>query len=108
MAEGNLGDRTFEVSDEVAVTVMMVSGGYPDDYRKGIPVFGLEDVKESIVFHAGTRTERGDVVTSGGRVLAVTSTGRNKEEALAKSYSSAALIRFDGAYFRRDIGFDLK
>jgi len=108
VADRTLSKKSFEIDDDVAVTVMMVSGGYPDEYRKGKPISGLDCVKGSMVFHAGTKNENGRVVSAGGRVLAVTSRGKSKEEALAKSYASATGICFDGAYFRRDIGFDLK
>ncbi len=108
VAAGDLDSRDFEIEESAAVTVMMVSGGYPDEYKKGKVIRGLNNVRESLVFHAGTHEHEGDVVTSGGRVLAITSVGGSKEEALAKSYASAAMIDFEGAYFRRDIGFDLK
>ena len=108
VAEGDLHLRDYEAEKDVAVTVMMVSGGYPDEYARGKKISGLDSVTESIVFHAGTKIQNGDVVTSGGRVLAVTSVGKSKEEALSKSYRSASGIEFEGAYFRKDIGFDLK
>jgi len=103
----NLKDRSLEISDETAVTVMIVSGGYPDAFRKGYPITGTEKVKESILFHAGTKMSDGLIVNYGGRVIAVTSTGRDMHEALAKSYRSAAQISFEGVYYRKDIGFDL-
>lgn len=108
VADRTLSMKNFEIDDDVAVTVMMVSGGYPDEYKKGKPISGLDSVKGSMVFHAGTKKENESVVSAGGRVLAVTSRGKSKEEALAKSYASASEICFEGAYFRRDIGFDLK
>jgi phosphoribosylamine--glycine ligase len=108
VAQGDLHGRKYETEKDAAVTVMMVSGGYPDEYAKGKKITGLDNVTDSIVFHAGTKTENGSIVTSGGRVLAVTSMGKSKEEALAKSYLSASGIEFEGAYFRKDIGFDLK
>ncbi len=87
---------------------MTVSGGYPGSYEKGKTVKGLDDVKESIVFHAGTRrTDSGEILTSGGRVIAVSSLGKDITDALAKSYAGVAKIGFDGKYFRRDIGRDL-
>lgn len=107
VAERTLSTKDFKIDDDVAVTVMMVSGGYPDEYKKGKPISGLDSVKGSIVFHAGTKNEMERVVSFGGRVLAVTSRGKSKGEALAKSYASASEISFEGAYFRRDIGFDL-
>jgi phosphoribosylamine---glycine ligase len=108
VAKRDLGTRQFETESQTAVTVMMVSGGYPDEYKKGIPVTGLEKHCESIVFHAGTKTSGGRVVTAGGRVLSVTSMGETREAALAKSYKTAKEIHFEGSYFRRDIGLDLK
>jgi phosphoribosylamine--glycine ligase len=108
VAEGNLGDRHIKCCGDTAVTVMMVSGGYPDEFGKGFLISGTEEVTESIVYHAGTRNNQGSLVTSGGRVLAVTSLGRTMEEALEKSYRSILKIRFDGAYCRKDIGFDLQ
>ncbi len=107
-AEGNLGDMELRESPLTAVTVMTVSGGYPGSYEKGKTVKGLDDVKESIVFHAGTRrTDSGEILTSGGRVIAVSSLGKDITDALAKSYAGVAKIGFDGKYFRRDIGRDL-
>lgn len=108
VAEGNLDKRRLVTRSNTAVTVMMVSGGYPDAFSKGFPVTGTDQVTESIIYHAGTRNSDGKLVTSGGRVLAVTSLGTTMEEALAKSYRSASKIRFEGAHYRKDIGFDLK
>jgi phosphoribosylamine--glycine ligase len=85
----------------------MVSGGYPGDYKKGDVIEGLNNATEGIVFHAGTKEENGKVVTNGGRVLAVTAYGKNMNDALNKSYRNAGKINFEGAYYRRDIGFDL-
>lgn len=100
--------RTLKIHEDTAVTVMMVSGGYPDTYGKGFGITGLEKASESVIFHAGTkRTEEG-LVTSGGRVLAVTSSGVTMTEALEKSYRSVSEIHFEGAQYRKDIGFDLK
>ncbi len=108
VAKGDLGSRHFETENQTAVTVMMVSGGYPDEYEKGKPVTGLENHGDSIVFHAGTKMSEGKVVTAGGRVLSVTSLGKTREAALEKSYKTAEAIHFEGSYFRRDIGLDLK
>ena len=108
VAEGNLDKKSVEFDNRTAVTVMLVSGGYPGDYEKGKKITGLENLQESIVFHAGTKEQNGEVVTSGGRVIAVSSYGKNKDEALAVSFRNAELINFEGKYFRKDIGFDLK
>ena len=107
-AEGNLGSVELKEDPRTAVTVMMVSGGYPGDYEKGKKITGLENVTESILFHAGTKAVEGGVITSGGRVIAASSYGKDMEEALAKSYASIALVDFEGKYFRRDIGNDLR
>ena len=107
VATGTLADRKVEFDERSAVCVMLVSGGYPGSYQKGFPVTGLEDVWGSIVFHAGTALKDGEVVTNGGRVLAVSSYGKDKEEALEKSFANAKLIKFEGKNFRRDIGKDL-
>lgn len=107
-ARGNLGDMPLLESPHAAVTVMMVSGGYPEAYEKGKSIEGLDDVCESTVFHAGTAADaEGRTVTAGGRVLAVSSTAPDAKEALAKSYRSISKIHFDGAYWRRDIGKDI-
>lgn len=108
VANRDLESRSVVFSPETAVTVMIVSGGYPDTYRKGFHVTGAERVKESTLFHAGTRNDNGLLVTYGGRVIAVTSTGRTMEEALARSYASVSEISFSGMNYRKDIGFDLK
>jgi phosphoribosylamine--glycine ligase len=107
VAKGDLHTRTIEIDDRFAATVMAVSGGYPGDYVRGKMVTGLNDVSGSVVFHAGTREKAEGVVTSGGRVLAVTSWGKSVKEALAVSYRNLSLIKFEGMYFRSDIGFDL-
>lgn len=107
-ARGNLGDLELRQDPRTAVTVMMVSGGYPGSYEKGKLISGLDKVTQSTVFHAGTKRDaKGNVVTSGGRVLSVSSYGDSIADALANSYASIALIDFDGRYFRRDIGRDL-
>jgi len=109
VAEGNLSEKTLETDSRYATTVMLVSGGYPAAYQKGREISGItHDDGESVTFHAGTAEKDGKLVTSGGRVMAVSSYGQTKEDALAKSYQSAEKINFEGKYFRRDIGFDLK
>ncbi len=108
-ARGQLSTTTVEIDPRYAVTVMMVSGGYPQAYEKGKVITGLDKVQHSIVFHAGTkRSPEGELLTSGGRVLAVTSYGATKQEALQQSYDNVHIIDFDKKYYRRDIGFDLK
>ena len=107
VAEGNLGDKSIEFDERAVVCVMMVSGGYPQEYKKGYEITGIENVEGSIVFHSGTAMKDGKVVTAGGRVIAVSSYGKDKAEALAKSFSEAQKIEFTGKYFRRDIGKDI-
>lgn len=107
VAHGDLDKRKVEIDDRAAVCVMLVSGGYPQAYKKGYPVSGLDQVDGSIVFHAGTKVVDNEVVTDGGRVMAVSSYGKNKEEALRKSFTEAQKISFKDMYFRRDIGQDL-
>ena len=107
VAKDDLDQRKVEFDERAAVCVMLVSGGYPQAYQKGYVIEGLNEVEGSIVFHAGTKMADGNVVTDGGRVLAVSSYGKNKEEALHKSFTEAQKIRFKDMYFRRDIGQDL-
>jgi phosphoribosylamine--glycine ligase len=107
VAKGDLAERKIEIDERFVTTVMLVSGGYPGDYIKGKLIHGLDQTKESVVFHAGTKRTVDKVVTSGGRVLAVTSWGTTMNEALEISYRNAALLTFDGIYYRTDIGFDL-
>jgi len=102
-----LEQAKLEIDSRTAATVMMVSGGYPESYEKGKVISGINEIKDSIVFHAGTKQEGDDVVTSGGRVIALTSFGEDYKEALKKSYQSAEKLQFDKIYFRKDIGFDL-
>jgi phosphoribosylamine--glycine ligase len=108
VAQGNLDQRVIEFDERAAVCVMLVSGGYPQAYQKGYPITGIDQVEGSVVFHAGTALKDGSVVTAGGRVIAVSSYGKDKEEALARSFAEAQKIQFTGKYFRRDIGQDLK
>ena len=107
VAKGDLDKRTIEFDERAAVCVMLVSGGYPQEYKKGYPITGIENVEGSIVFHAGTAEKDGQVVTAGGRVIAVSSYGKDKEEALQKSFAEAQKIQFTDKYFRSDIGQDL-
>ena len=107
VAGGKLSEVELQVKKEAAATLVLVSGGYPEAYEKGIQIRGLENVEDSIVFHAGTAEEDGKVVTSGGRVLAITSFGGDFKEAIKKSYQNAEKLHFDKMYYRKDIGFDL-
>ncbi len=107
VANGNLNEKSIEFDKRTAVTVMLVAGGYPQEYNKDDEITGLENVEESIVFHAGTTIKTGKIVTNGGRVMAISSYGNSKDEALAVSFANAKKIQYNGKYFRSDIGFDL-
>ena len=107
VAKETLAEETLEIDPRTATTVMLVSGGYPEDYEKGKVISGLDKVNESLVFHAGTAMKNKEVVTNGGRVLAVTSFGENFKEAVNQSYQNIDELHFDKMYFRKDIGFDL-
>jgi phosphoribosylamine--glycine ligase len=107
VANQNLHEKSFSVTDNTATTVMLVSGGYPEHYEKNKEISGFENIEDSIVFHAGTKLENDKVVTSGGRVMAITSFGNTIEEALEKTYKSIDKISFDKMNYRKDIGFDL-
>ena len=107
VAEGTLDTITLELDDRAAATVVAVSGGYPEAYEKGKPIHGLDTVKDSVVFHAGTQLQDQNVVSSGGRVLAVSSYGSDFKEALKTTYRNLEVIDFEGMYYRKDLGFDL-
>ena len=107
VANGNIADKKVEFDERAAVCVMLVSGGYPEEYKKGYEITGIDDIDGSIVFHSGTALKDGKVVTNGGRVIAVSSYGKDKAEALQKSFEEAQKLQFTDKYFRRDIGQDL-
>ena len=107
VSEGKLNEAILELDERTATTVMLVSGGYPEAYEKSKEITGFDKVEGSIVFHAGTKYEGGKIVTSGGRVIAVTSFGKDYKEALKKSYQNAEKLHFDKMYYRKDLGFDL-
>lgn len=107
VATGTLGQCNVDIDTRSAVCIMLVSGGYPENYVKGYPISGIDKVEGSIVFHSGTALKNGQLVTNGGRVIAVSSYGNTKEEALQKSFNEAQKIQFKHRYFRRDIGKDL-
>ena len=106
-SDGTLGETTVEIDKRFAVAVMLVAGGYPGSYEKGKVISGLDQIKDSLVFHAGTKLKDGEVCSDGGRVLAVSSYGQSMNEALSNSYRNAQLLSFEGMYFRKDLGFDL-
>lgn len=106
-AKGNLKDTNIDIYSDICTTVILASKGYPGNYETNIEISGLENISDSIIFHAGTKLVQGRIFTSGGRVLAVSSLGKTMEEALKKSYTSAKKINFENKYYRRDIGFDL-
>jgi phosphoribosylamine--glycine ligase len=106
-AEGTMSEQKVEFDERAAVAVMLVSGGYPGNYEKGIVMSGFDAVEDSILFHAGTKEKGGKVVTDGGRVIAVSSYGTTMNAALAQSYVNAEKINFEGKYYRKDLGFDL-
>ena len=107
LESGTLNQLKIQTDSRAATTIMLVSGGYPEAYEKGKYIEGISEVKESIVFHAGTKAEGANVLTNGGRVIAVTSFGDDFRKALAVSNQNAEKIRFAGKYYRKDIGFDL-
>ena len=107
VANGKLDEVQLEIDERSATTIMIVSGGYPEDYEKGKVISGIENIQDSLIFHAGTKTENGKVVSNGGRVLAVTSFGNDFQEAIKKSYQNIEKLHFDTMYYRKDIGFDL-
>lgn len=107
VANQTLANTVLEIDEKTATTVMIVSGGYPEDYQKGKAITGLDQVEDSIVFHAGTAEKDGTIVTNGGRVIAVTSYGENFKDALKQSYKNVEKINFDKKYYRTDLGFDL-
>ena len=108
VANGNLNDVSLAIDQRSATTVMIVSGGYPEEYKKGKEIFGLDKMEDSLVYHAGTKIENCKLVTNGGRVLAITSFGNDFQEAIKKSYQNIDKLHFDKMYFRKDIGKDLK
>jgi phosphoribosylamine--glycine ligase len=107
VAKGELNSIELEIDERTATTVMLVSGGYPQAYKKGIEINGIEDVEGSIVYHAGTQLKNGKILTNGGRVMAITSFGSDFREGLSKSYQNIENIDFDNMYYRKDLGFDL-
>ena len=107
MANGTLNTIDIDIDERAATTIMLVSGGYPEAYQKGKEITGVQSVEDSILFHAGAQLQEGKIVTSGGRVMAVTSYGKSYQEAIKKSYQNIEKLHFDTMYYRKDIGFDL-
>jgi phosphoribosylamine--glycine ligase len=107
ISEERLNEIEIEFDERTAATVMLVSGGYPEAYEKGKEITGIENIKNSLVFHAGAKQDKGKIVTSGGRVMAITSFGKSIQEATKKSYHNIEKLHFDKMYYRKDIGFDL-
>lgn len=107
VANGTLAEKSLEIDPRYATTVMLVAGGYPGEYKKGDRMTGFEEVTDSILFHAGTKKVSGEILTNGGRVIAISSYGTNKNEALATSFKNAKKINYKDKYYRKDIGFDL-
>ena len=107
VANGTLNEISLEIDERAATTIMLVSGGYPEDYEKGKVISGIENVQDSLVFHAGTKMQNNQIVSNGGRVLAITSYGKDFDEAVKKSYQNIEKLHFDKMYFRKDIGKDL-
>ena len=109
VANGTLKQQSIELDERYTAAIFLVSGGYPQSYEKGKKISGLENVNESMIFHAGTKLgEDNEVITNGGRVIAVSSYGKTMKEALKQSYANAELINFDGKYLRKDLGFDIQ
>jgi phosphoribosylamine--glycine ligase len=106
-SNGTLSEQKISILDQYAVTTMLVAGGYPEEYRKGDVLSGIEKVEDAIVFHAGTTSKDGEILTSGGRVMALTGTSNTLEKAIQKSQKAAQTIQFEGKNFRRDIGLDV-
>ena len=107
IGNGSFSEIDFDVSEDVAATVMLVSGGYPEKYQEGKEISGIDNITESIVFHAGTKLKDDKIITDGGRVISITSFGKDIDEAVQKSLFNAEKTKFEGKYFRKDIGFDL-
>ncbi len=108
LENGTLSEAEIDIDARTAATIILASAGYPEHYEKGKEITRIDDVKQSIVFHAGTKLSKGHVVTNGGRVIAITALGNNLDEALQKCYQDAEIIHFEGKYYRKDIGFDIK
>jgi phosphoribosylamine--glycine ligase len=106
-ARGTLNEEQIQISEQFAVTTMVVAGGYPEEYRKGDVISGLDQVADALIFQAGTREENGQILTSGGRVIALTATSNTLEKAIQKSQKAAQSVQFEGKNFRRDIGLDI-